>query len=351
MTKETTDQQAESLIALLQKPWVMERFKGLAQEQLSAERMLFLAIECVRRTPELGECDHLSVLGAFITSHSLGLEPNTPMKHAFLIPYKGWTKDANGKWIQKQAECSFQIGYRGFSQLFHRTGKVKTFCARAIRENDIFTHVEGTVTEVRYTKALKSRGGLLGSFCHINKMNGGQDFILLELEEIQKIREKSETYKALQKSVEQAEGKNDQKEVKQAKNKLADTPWVMWEDDMSAKSAVKKLSKTGDLDTAVAMAAEIDSLSDIGRADFKQVIEAKNRDEIFDTFASQQARQAIAAPGENDKPIPKMDLNNIPTGQQQPEKVAATNRQAGQAPAGPPPGHPAAVSYDYSNGF
>ena len=45
---------AEGLIDLLKQPWVVERFKGLAQEHLSAERMLFLAIECVRRTPALG---------------------------------------------------------------------------------------------------------------------------------------------------------------------------------------------------------------------------------------------------------------------------------------------------------
>lgn len=48
MTKEHAPQ-AQRLIELLKEPWVMERFKGLAQEQLSAERMLFLAIECVSR--------------------------------------------------------------------------------------------------------------------------------------------------------------------------------------------------------------------------------------------------------------------------------------------------------------
>jgi recombination protein RecT len=340
---------AESLIDLLKQPSVIERFKGLAQEHLSAERMLFLAIECVRRTPELGNCDHLSVLGALITSHSLGLEPNTPMKHAFLIPYKGWKKDENDKWVQKQAECSFQIGYRGFSQLFHRTGKVQTLCARAIRENDIFTHVEGTVTEVRYSKALKGRGTLQGSFCHINKNNGGQDFVLLELEEILKIRDKSETYRALQKGVDQAGKKNNQKDLNDAINKLAETPWVMWEDDMAAKSALKKLSKTADLDSAVVMAAEIDSLSDIGKADFSQVAEARSRDEIFDSFASQQAKQAISAPGESDQPIPKMDLENV-TGNKKaaPEKVAVSNKPKQD---GPPAGHPASDRHNYADGF
>ncbi len=110
---------------------------------------------------------------------------------------------------------------------------------------------------------------------------------------------------------------------------------------MAAKSAVKKLSKTSDLDAAVVMAAEIDSLSDLGKADFKQVIEAKSRDEIFDAFAAQQTRQALAAPGENDRPLTKMDLDNIPTGRPEPEKATVSNKQT-QAQSGPPPGHPAA---------
>ncbi len=341
---------AEGLIDLLKQPSVIERFKGLAQEYLSAERMLFLAIECVRRTPALGECDHLSVLGALITSHSLGLEPNTPLRHAFLIPYKGWKKEGD-QWVQKQAECNFQIGYRGFSQLFHRTGKVQTLCARAIRDNDIFTHVEGTVTEVRYSKALKNRGALQGAFCHINKSNGGQDFILLELEEIQKIRDKSETYRALQKGVEESGQKNNQKDLIAATKKLNDTPWVMWEDDMAAKSALKKLSKTADLDAAVIMAAAIDSLSDIGKADFSQVAKANSRDEIFDVFAAQQARQSIAAPGENDQPMPKMDLDNV-TGSKKPEpEKAPANKQPVQRADSPPVGHPANDSHNYANGF
>jgi len=322
MSQEMRRYTPEGLIDLLNQPQVIERFKGLAQEHLSAERMLFLAIECVRRNPTLGECDHLSVLGAMITSHSLGLEPNTPLGHAYLIPYKGWTKDDNGKWVQKQAECNFQIGYRGFAQLFHRTGKVLTFSANAIREKDKFSAVEGTNTEVSYSKALANRGKILGSYCHINKANGGQDFELLELDEILKIRDTSETYKSLVKGVEQAKAKNDKKEQAKAEAKLADTPWVKWEDIMAAKPAVKRLAKISDLDSSVVMAAEIDSLSDVGKADFKQVAEAKDRDEIFNTFASQQGRQAIAAPGQNDQPIPKMDLDNMP-GQPEPEKVAA----------------------------
>lgn len=342
--KTETEPHVQGLLSLLNEVWVKDRFKALAKEHLTAERMLFLAIECVRNNPALGECDHLSVLGAFITAQSLGLEPNTPLGHAYLIPYKGWTKDDQGNWKQKQAECSFQIGYRGFAQLFHRTGKVVTCCARAIRENDTFHHEEGTNMVVRYSKALQSRGKVIGSFCHINKLNGGQDFELLTLEDIEQVRSTSETYKSLVKSVEQAEKKNNKLELDKAKAKLADTPWVKWEDIMCAKPAIKRLAKVSDLDTQVSIAAEIDSLSDVGQADFKAVVDAKDEHEVFDAFSAQQQRAALPQP--SDKPIPTLDLGGKPEAQPVTSKSNGNStKQPLAQPDGPPPGHPASFNY------
>lgn len=343
---------AQKLIDMLQDPTMVKRFKGLSQKYLTSERMLSLCIEAVRKNPTLGECDPLTVLGAFVTSASLGLEPNTPLGQAHLIPYKGWYKDDKGKWQQKQAECNFQIGYRGFAQLFHRTGKVKDFCATAVRENDHFRHVLGTNTVIEYSKALKERGEIIGSFCHINKVNGGQEFELLTFDDIIKIRSMSETYKALERGLEVAKNSNDQNELKKAQLKFNDTPWVKWDDGMSAKCSIKRLSKTSDLDPEVAMAAEIDSLSDVGKADFKAILDARNTTEIFDVIAAQQ-KAALPAP--SDTPMPTIDLEKDPmfSGKQ---PAAAPRQQAQQKPAapaqrmqdGPPPGHPA---HDLSNHF
>jgi recombination protein RecT len=291
------------MISFLSSKDAKDRLKKLAQKHLTAERMLTLAVECVHKTPKLAECEHLSVLGAFLTAHSLGLEPNTPLGHAYLIPYQGWYKDENGNWQQKQATCNFMIGYKGFSQLFWRTGKIKTFAAEAIREGDNFEHVIGTETRVSFTKALSKRGEILGSFCHINKSDDGQQFEIVEKEELEKIRLTSETYKNLKKAVEEAERKNDQREIKQATERLNETPWVKWSDGMVAKSAIKRLSKVSDLDPRISMAAEIDSLSDIGKADFSKIVDAKDTDEVFSAFSSQHSQATIEDQRSMQKPV------------------------------------------------
>jgi recombination protein RecT len=85
---------------------------------------------------------------------------------------------------------------------------------------------------------------------------------ILPLDEILKIRSKSETYRALVRGVETAESAKDKA---RAEEKLAETPWVMWEDDMATKSAIKKHAKllpiaSGD---ALVAAADIDNRSDV----------------------------------------------------------------------------------------
>jgi len=355
MTQEQlSDQQqkkAQTLLDMLEKPTVLERFKGMATQYIDAEQMVHLAIECVKRKPTLGECDHLTVLGAFVTSHSVGLKPNTILNHAYVIPYSKWTLDENRpkgqQWVKSPPECNFQVGYKGYSALFHRTGRIKDFFASDIRENDHYICEMGTSPNVQFRKNLRDRGELIGSFCHINFLNGGQAVQELTLADIEKVRSTSETYKSLQKALEAATRKNDQLKIDEAQRKLAETPWVKWQDIMCMKPAIKRLGGKSDLDPAVAMAAEAESLSDMGQMNFKAIADARNTNEVFDIINAEKDRAALEAP--SDQPMPVINLNEKP-GKQPVPVVAKPNGKANPADAGPPPGHPASSTHD-TGGF
>ena len=60
---------------------------AVAGKFMSADRMLRLCVNAVKKAPKLAECDPQTVLGAMMTSAALGLEPNTVQQQAFLIPY------------------------------------------------------------------------------------------------------------------------------------------------------------------------------------------------------------------------------------------------------------------------
>lgn len=244
----------------LDDPRVKSGIAAVAGRYLTADRMLKLCINAVKKTPLLMKCDPQTVLGAMMTSAALGLEPNTIQQQAFLIPYKRRAK-IDDQWVDVY-ECQFQVGARGFVTLAYRSPHIKSLAAEAIHDGDRFEHEIGSATFLRYAKNLRERGPLIGSFSHVLMAEGGESVCILPLDEILKIREKSETYRALARAAASAEGAKDKAK---AEEKLAETPWVMWEDDMATKSAIKKHAKllpiaAGD---ALVAAAEIDNRADV----------------------------------------------------------------------------------------
>lgn len=252
------------ILALLENPKVAKGMAAVAGKYLAPDKMLRLCINAVHKTPDLLKCNPKSVLGAMMASAALDLEPNTPQQQAFLIPYKRSMK-VDGQWIETY-DCQFQIGARGFRTLAYRSPRIKLLEAEAIHERDIWKHRLGSQAMLEYEKALANRGELIGAFSYARLEGGFESAVVLPLEEILKIRNRSETWRALARRVETAENERDRAK---ADAKLAETPWVMWIDDMAAKSATKKHAKQLPLDAspALAVAANLDDAGDAGGLD------------------------------------------------------------------------------------
>ena len=249
-----------------------------------------------------------------MTSAALGLEPNTVQQQAFLIPYKTRRKMPNGQWGDV-LECQFQVGYRGFVTLAYRSPRVQRLMAEAIHRGDHFKHRLGTGTFLEFEKTLTDRGELVGAFSYAQLDGGAEVACVLPLDEIQKIRSRSETYRTLVRAVDNAENES---ERQKAEMKLAETPWVLWEDDMAAKSAIKKHAKLLPIasNDALAVAAEIDARGEAGALDLRAMTTVEQVQEVFqeggeppaltdeteqqaasrEAFGTTQARQAAAEP-------------------------------------------------------
>lgn len=248
------------LIRLLDSDQVKKGIAAVVGKNMSPDRMTRLMVNAVHKTPALLQCDPKTVLGAFMTSAALGLEPNTPQGLAYLIPYRR-RANVDGKWVDVY-DCQFQIGYKGFITLAGRAGI--QIQAGAIHQNDTFDYSIGSDTFLAYrVNLLEERGALAGAFAY-SKTDLGEMATVLPLSEVHKIRAKSETYMALVRKVSEAPN---QKERDKAEQRLAETPWVMWEDDMAAKSAIKKHSKFLPLGMALSVAAELDSQGEAGVLD------------------------------------------------------------------------------------
>lgn len=67
---------------------------------ITPERFTRMVLSAISVNPTLGSCTPQSFLGAMMSAAQLGLEPNTPLGQAYLIPYRNKGID----------EVQFQIG-------------------------------------------------------------------------------------------------------------------------------------------------------------------------------------------------------------------------------------------------
>lgn len=117
---------------------------------MTPERFTRIAVSALSTTPKLAECHPMTFIGAMMTAAQLGLEPNTPLGQAYLIPF--W----NGK--SRRLECQFQLGYKGMIDLAYRSGQISSIQAHVVYENDTFEYSFGLEPVLKHTPAMKDRG-------------------------------------------------------------------------------------------------------------------------------------------------------------------------------------------------
>lgn len=183
---------------------------------ITPERFTRMALSALNNTPKLAECSQLSFLGALMSAAQLGLEPNTSLGQAYLIPYNN-----KGK-----LECQFQLGYKGMIDLVYRNDQVQTIQAQAVYENDYFEYELGLNSKLIHKPALGNRGKIILFYALFKLQNGGYGFEVMSKEDIDS---HAQTYaKGLTSSF---------------------SPWKTDYESMAKKTVIKKLLKYAPLKT------------------------------------------------------------------------------------------------------
>lgn len=141
---------------------------------ITPERFTRMALSAINTTPKLAECSQTSFLGALMNAAQLGLEPNTPLGQAYLIPYNN-----KGK-----LECQFQIGYKGLIDMVYRNDNIQTVQSQCVYEKDIFEYELGLEPKLVHKPALNDRGELILVYALWKAKNGGYGFEVMGKEDI-----------------------------------------------------------------------------------------------------------------------------------------------------------------------
>lgn len=152
---------------------------------ITPERFTRIALTAYSRNEKLQECTAESFLGSMMQAAQLGVEPNTPLGQAYLIPYRN----------KGVMEVQFQLGYRGMIDLAYRSGEVQNIQAHEVYENDTFEYELGLEPKLRHVPALKDRGDVILYYAVFKLTNGGVGFEVMSKEDVEAFaKKKSKTY-------------------------------------------------------------------------------------------------------------------------------------------------------------
>lgn len=225
--------QVSNVKDLLMNESARDQLSMVAAKHLNPERMMRTVANAIRTTPKLGQCEPISFLGALMQVAALGLEPNTVMGHAYLIPFENKRKNVT--------EVQVVIGYRGLMDLAMRSDRVKRISAHIhYSDDEKWVYEEGTLAQLRHV-AGPEEGQKLHAYAIAELTNGGFAYVVLPWKRVLKIRDASQGWQTAVKF-----------------NTTAKSPWHTHEDAMAMKTAIRALSKYLPLSVEFADALAVD---------------------------------------------------------------------------------------------
>lgn len=196
---------------------------------LTPERFTRMALNAIHMNPKLQECTQMSFIAALMNSAQLGLEPNTPLGQAYLIPYSNRKTGV--------LECQFQIGYKGMIDLVYRNDSVQTIQAQTVYANDEFDYELGLTPRLYHKPTLDNRGDIRLFYAMFRLNNGGYAFEVMSKEAIVAYAQKYS--QGLQSNY---------------------SPWKTNFEDMAKKTVIKKVLKFAPLKSDDARAIATDGM-------------------------------------------------------------------------------------------
>lgn len=242
----------------------------LLPKHVTPERFMRAANLAVAQNPYLLELDRMSLLQSVAKAAELGLTPNTPLGECYLIPF--------GRKVQMIP------GYRGLITLARRSGEVVRIGAHVVYEGEEFNVSYGPQGQFKHVPNLEVEKTAARRFAYAYAVfRDGTDHIeVVPRWKIEKVKADA-----------LAKIRDDRRR--------AESPWVVWEDEMWRKTAIRALFKYLPVSTE-------DVRRSLERADAIEHEAAQERGELVDFGAIQGDRVEDVTPSPASAPDPTARL-------------------------------------------
>lgn len=187
----------------------VKKLKAVLPESMSVARFCLLVDRAAVNAPALMEprC-RASFLNAVHQAAEIGLEPNSPLQHGWLIPY--------GSQVQ------FQIGYKGYIYLALLSGEVISLRAHVVYATDLFRVTYGLQPDIQHEPDFtgpRTDDAITFAYAVATLKNGSRQFEVMTRAEVDKIKAGSRAASS------------------------GSSPWQSHFAEMAKKTAVRRLAK------------------------------------------------------------------------------------------------------------
>lgn len=245
---------SDTVYDMLARPSIINQVKAALPQHLTAARILRVATTTLRRTPELGDCDPLSLVGCIIQAAGLGLEIDSTLGHAYMVPFRNH-KNGNRR------EAQLIVGYKGFLALAHRSGKVSHFSAHVVHKNDAFKFANGSHAFLEHIPTLDDPGEPIAVYAVIRTIDGAHDHEVIGWRKILECQKKYGTRGG---------------------------PWTTHLEEMARKTAIRALAKRAPLSAEIGAAAGLDSMAEADQPqNLAALVEMSAGDRVLTRIAAQ----------------------------------------------------------------
>lgn len=156
---------------------MMPAIKKALPSVITPERFSRITMTALQNNPQLQQCTPVSFMGAMMQAAQLGLEPNTVLGQAYLIPFRN----------KGRLDCQFQLGYKGLIDLAYRSGQISTIQAHVVYERDDFEFEYGLDPVLKHIPTKDAeKGNPIFFYAIFKTKDGGYGFEVMSVSDIRK---------------------------------------------------------------------------------------------------------------------------------------------------------------------
>jgi len=249
-----------------------DRITASVPRHMTNDRVLSVVLRAHMTNPLLLKATPQSFAGACLTATNTGLEPNSALAEAHLIPFRT-TLRRRGEPDRQVVQIQVIFGYSGLLKLANNTGRLLSLSANVVYPDaDVFDWMEGSDTFLKF-----KRGGRRDrkpedqpgyAFFHARLIGGGESMEVWPWGDVLRIRNLSQAYRRAKSAYDEAVAQNRRPPLT-----WTEAPWVKHLEPMGRKTMIRAGTKYLPKSVELANAVRLDEVQERRDIDYSRVID------------------------------------------------------------------------------